>query len=154
MPRDVQIPLWLGVTTTWGTVLKGRSIRKVENLCLRRMRQKRPYRQDQPIRHWGWWCTSFIQHLGGRSRLISQFQASFIYQVYSKLAVAMKWDCVSKRKKDLLAAISLVQTSTPNILNCWLLPSVPLASVQRSLAISSCASELHACQDELSRQFF
>lgn len=26
---------WLGVTTTWGTELKCRSIRKVENQCLR-----------------------------------------------------------------------------------------------------------------------
>jgi hypothetical protein len=31
----MNIILWLGVTTTWGTVLKGHSIRKVENHCLR-----------------------------------------------------------------------------------------------------------------------
>ena len=30
-----EILLWLGVTTTWGTVLKGHSIRKVEKHCSR-----------------------------------------------------------------------------------------------------------------------
>ena len=34
-----EIVLWLGVTTTWGTVVKGLSIRKVESHCSRNVTQ-------------------------------------------------------------------------------------------------------------------
>ena len=36
-----EIILWLGVTTTWGTILKGRSTRKVKNHCLKRRKKQK-----------------------------------------------------------------------------------------------------------------
>jgi hypothetical protein len=45
-----------------------------------------------------WWRMPLIQHLGGRDRQISEFEASLVYKVSSRTARAIQRDPVSKQK--------------------------------------------------------
>jgi hypothetical protein len=51
-----------------------------------------------PKNHRGW-CTPLIQHLGGRGRQISEFEASLVYKVNSRTARAIQRNPVSREKK-------------------------------------------------------
>jgi hypothetical protein len=48
-----------------------------------------------------WWCTPLIpQHLGGRGRQISEFEASLVYRVSSRTARAIQRNPVLKKQKE------------------------------------------------------
>ena len=44
-----------------------------------------------------WWHTPLIQHSGGRVRRISEFEASLVYKVSSRIARAIQRNPVSNR---------------------------------------------------------
>jgi hypothetical protein len=65
----MSILLWLAVTTTCGTILKGHSIRKVENHCSRVLKYHLFFMILKHLeRSRAWWRTPLIPALG-RQRL-------------------------------------------------------------------------------------
>jgi hypothetical protein len=46
-----------------------------------------------------WWCTSLTQHLGNRGRWVSEFEASLVSRVSSRIARAPQRNPVLRKKK-------------------------------------------------------
>jgi hypothetical protein len=47
-----------------------------------------------------WWCSLYSQHLEGRGRWISEFEASLVYRVSSRTARATQRNPVSEKQTN------------------------------------------------------
>jgi hypothetical protein len=63
-----------------------------------------------------WWRMPLIQHLGGRDRQISEFEASLVYKVSPRTARAIQRNPVSKKKKKTKTKKN--KTNKKNALTC------------------------------------
>jgi hypothetical protein len=72
-------------------------------------------------RSWVWWHSTTLgrQHLGGRSRQISEFKGSLVYRVSSRTARATQRNPVSKTKKQTNKNKNKQKKGQENINECF-----------------------------------